>query len=116
MLNKQVQLSALVVEQDPDIIVLCETWTNDKVENSEISFNGYNIQDRKDREDSLIGRGGGVIIYTREGSVCHKINISSQFQQICGIRIDGVDIYVVYRSPNSNQENCTKQSNKLLKC
>ena len=111
MLNKLDHLAALVIGEDPDMIIFCETWTNENVQNAEITFPGYNIQVRKDRSDTHKGRGGGVIVYTREGDQCHEIAIEVPYQQLCGIVIDGIKIYATYRSPNAQPE-----ENEQLNC
>ena len=104
MLNKLDDLAALIAGEDPDIIMLSETWTNENVTNAELCFNGYILQSRKDRQDTLNGRGGGVILYTREGLTCCPIESNWLYKQTCGAVVNGVEVHVVYRSPNASIE------------
>ena len=109
-MNKHDRLASLLVEREPHLVILCETWTNADISNAEISFPGYNLIVRKDRLDTLNGRGGGLLIYSKEGTIATEINTKSQFHQLGGVLLEGnIEIYGVYRSPNSSAE-----ENKLL--
>ena len=61
VVNKMEELELYVHEEKPHIIAITETWGNSKIENSEISFEGYQTF-RKDRKDRI---GGGVLLYIR---------------------------------------------------
>ena len=49
----------------PDIIMICESWLNKNTSNSMISIPGYVINNdlRRDREDTRMGAGGGLIVH-----------------------------------------------------
>ena len=67
---------------------------------------------RKDREDTTDGRGGGILVYTKEALRCYEIDSPADIVQTASIQISlvdsSVDIHVVYRSPNSSSENNAK--------
>ncbi len=104
MLNKLDALSALFVEKDTDIVILSETWCNPNVKSPEISFQGYNLVGRRDRDDTTNGRGGGLLIYAKSGIPCLELNDNFGFQQVTGIRIGETDLFALYRSPNASTQ------------
>jgi len=53
--------SELVIDKEYDIIALTETWLHNKVDNSDITLDGYQPPFRSDRQ----GRGGGTLIYVK---------------------------------------------------
>ena len=69
MMSKLIDLASLIAGEDPDLLLLTETWTNKDINSAEISFKDYNIYGRKDRMDTSNGRGGGVIIYVRDNII-----------------------------------------------
>ena len=94
-----------VREEKPHIIGITETWGNSKIENSEISFDGYQTF-RKDRKDRI---GGGVLLYIRNDikAVHREIFENIDAETIwCEIFIgeEGTLIGVSYRSPMSSVE------------
>ena len=62
VINKLEELELYVHEEKPHIIGITETWGNSKIENSEISFDGYQTF-RKDRKNRI---GGGVLLYNKK--------------------------------------------------
>lgn len=84
LLNKLDQMASLLVEEEPTIAIICETWTHEGIGNAEISFSGYNILVRKDRLDTQNGRGGGLLMLVREGNKASEINTKSEFHQLGG--------------------------------
>jgi hypothetical protein len=92
--------------------MICEAWTNTEITNAELSIEGYNLEVelRRDREDTLNGIGGGLIIYTKKGLVIRKNSKfdSIKFNQFCALTImakDPLHILLVYRPPNSGTQN-----------
>ena len=63
-------LRALAAADDPDIILLCETWLDDSITDAELSISNYSIC-RRDRNR----HGGGVAIYVRD-NVPYSVFIS----------------------------------------
>ena len=93
----------------PDIIVITEAWTNESISDEYLSIKGYDIIDRKDRNDTDKGRGGGIVVYVKKGIHAWKEEAGTAFNQCSAIRIKSkrgeIQIYVVYRSPNSVKTN-----------
>ena len=105
VVNKLEELELYVHEEKPHIIGITETWGNSKIENSEISFDGYQTF-RKDRKDRI---GGGVLLYIRNDikAVRREIFENIEAETIwCEIFIggEGTLIGVSYRSPTSTVE------------
>jgi hypothetical protein len=115
--NKIHRLELLLSETEPDIAVLSETWTSDKITNPSISLNNYEIVSRSDRTNTKDGRGGGVIIYAKN-EISSKIqnkppNSTIMDIQVCEIKICDVTIVGVYRSPTTNNDSDMKLINYL---
>ena len=104
------ELRCYVNEKDPDIICLTETWTNEAISDDYLKLHGYETIARNDREDTMGGRGGGILIYAKKEMNCWKEVERKEFVQKVSInlRIDAKEemaMHVVYRSPNSSKEN-----------
>ena len=91
-----------------------------------INIDGYFICDdlRKDREDTLRGIGGGLLVYIKNGLNVTEVKFNSEFSQYCSFEVElGEDdiqgkrcnplISLFYRSPNSTTEN-TEDLAKLI--
>ena len=65
LVKKIDELSATVVEINPDIILVTETWCNDRVSTPYLNINGYRIELRLDRSDTSNGIGGGIMVYIK---------------------------------------------------
>ena len=65
------EIRLLVLESEPDILRLTETWLNDSHTNSEIHIPNYNLY-RKDRADGY----GGVVLYTHSRLETNLITLS----------------------------------------
>ena len=66
--NKLEFLFLFVKQQSPqyDMIFITESWLNDKILDSQVCPNGYQII-RKDRTSDLLKRGGGVLLLYKNG-------------------------------------------------
>ena len=63
IINKKTELNIMVDDIKPHIIGITESWANNDITNAELGLEGY-VMFRKDR----IGRrGGGVLLYIKEG-------------------------------------------------
>ena len=106
------ELKALAVESNPHIIAITETWTNSNIDNSFLEIDGYSLLIRRDREDTTDGRGGGILVYTKSELSCHEVATPGDIIQTVSLQInlasDKLNVYIVYRSPNSSQENNAK--------
>jgi exonuclease III len=108
--NKISELKLYVVNSKPDIIAITESWTHETIPNSYLSIPNYYIASRKDRKDTANGRGGGILVYVRDGLLSSEIYLNSTFNQFTNISIEidmqkFLNFCVIYRSPNSTSEN-----------
>ena len=60
--NKVDELRVLVMCEEPDIVVVCETWTNETHGDALFAIEGYEMIARNDRNDTAGGRGGGILV------------------------------------------------------
>ena len=112
IISKIEELKVTAVDLNPDILAITETWTNPTVCNSFLDLPGYKLVVRKDRSDTTNGRGGGILVYAKSSIVCHEITAPEDIIQVAAIQTKLIDlnlnIYVIYRSPNSSIENNNK--------
>lgn len=59
---------------DCDLLLLTETWLNNRVSDAELGLNNFHIF-RMDRENEQESRGGGVLIGIRSGIKCNQIEV-----------------------------------------
>lgn len=116
MVNKIDQLQVFLLEENPDILLITETWLHSNIGNSEISMPGYNIVSRCDRTDTLNGRGGGNIVYLANGLAGTEITSEVSFSQHNIIRTGDLHICLIYRSPNSPKDNNERLNELISKC
>jgi len=109
-MNKMDELKIVAAEDNPDIIALTESWTNESVEQCVLAIPDYHPPVRQDRLDTKDGRGGGVLLYVKSYITFVEIKPRTSFTNSVWIRITQGNkkkaiIGVVYRSPNSSIEN-----------
>ena len=109
IVNKVQELKLYVLDADPDVIIITETWTHSAISNDYLNVPNYYIASRQDRSDTLNGRGGGILIYVKSIWKSCETTTQCDFNQHSSIKIasgnDPVSIVVVYRSPNSTKTN-----------
>jgi hypothetical protein len=112
LISKINELEVLVVDAEPDLIFICETWCNAEINNASLKISGYEFQTdlRLDRADTAHGVGGGLAVYSKNGLeilVCDRVQ---QFNQYCKFKIDAFGeelfFYVVYRPPSGGLNVC----------
>ena len=112
--NKIDELKCTVDKQDPDVIILTETWCNPNITQPflEIPGNTLDPELRHDRSDTVNGIGGSILIYVRIGLTFLTCDLINDFNQHCRFSIksknDVLNFTVIYRSPNSNITNTNK--------
>ena len=101
-------------KETPDIVLLCETWLNDKTPPPQIP--SYNIE----LTNCTTKTGGGVAIliadniqYRRISVPCHNNNYESCFVDL---KTKNKNFFVgsIYRPPNTNQDEFTKWLKDIL--
>jgi hypothetical protein len=55
--------------------------------------------------DKRDGRGGGLLVYSKQGLKVQPGDMSNGFVQYCKFDVYGMTLYLVYRPPNSSQQN-----------
>ena len=71
VINKMDEMRAVVNLKKPDVIALTETWTNSDISDEFLNLDGYELIERKDREDTDRGRGGGILVYVNK-EICGR--------------------------------------------
>ena len=109
IVNKVQELKLYVLNVDPDVIIITETWTHSAISNDFLNIPNYYITARHDRSDTLNGRGGGILIYVKSKWKSCETTTQCDFNQHASVKIasnnDQVSIVVIYRSPNSSKTN-----------
>ena len=109
VVNKMEELRVLASLKQPDIIAITETWTNGDISNEFLNIDGFELVERKDREDTDRGRGGGVLVYVSKEKCAWREQTGGCFEQHALVKLKGerndLGIVVVYRSPNSSANN-----------
>ena len=70
--NKRNDLNLLIEEENPGILLICETWLDKTVDFSLEDFKVY-------RKDRLERGGGGVLVGVRNEIACDEVNILSRY-------------------------------------
>ena len=109
MYNKFDSIKYEVLDFQPDIINLCETWLHNNISDNEINMNNYNMvrYDRGYGPDGTIKRGGGICTYVKQGIIFEEhatLSCSNTDIEVIVIKLKlpfTRDIYVinVYRPP-----------------
>ena len=107
------ELAVHTVDQQPDIILLTETWCNASVPDAALAIPGYQLETdlRMDRTDTTNGIGGGVLVYTKLGQgilSTDKFKLN-KFNQFCCFKVitkgESLSLILVYRPPGSGHDN-----------
>lgn len=100
--NKSSLLEAVLMEHEPDIVIVTETWLNKSIESADFLPPNYTAC-RKDRGS----RGGGVAIVYKTSMVFVEISSPPELECIVGTtEIGGLHfvIVAVYRPPGTTEE------------
>ena len=112
--SKLSDLSTLISEHDPDLILITESWCNKDTTNAFLNVPGYYIDPdlRLDRIDTANGIGGGLLVYIKDGLDVLPIDNTSNFNQYKQFAVkssnnctNDLNITLIYRSPNSSSDN-----------
>ena len=109
LVNKIDEMRAIVAINNPDILIITETWTNESVSNDLLCISGYDVIERRDRNDTDRGRGGGIIVYVKKTLYAWREDCDTVFNQcgMIGVKMKNADLRIlaIYRSPNSTKTN-----------
>jgi hypothetical protein len=99
-------------EEDPDLILLNETWCGPHIMNAELTIPGYQLETdlRRDRADTAAGIGGGLLVYNKMGTVLRTTDRfkNSKFNQFVEFELvaeSPIKFILIYRPPNSGPDN-----------
>ena len=91
-----------------DVICLQETWIEDEIEASEFKIENYHLH------LNSYGRGKGIAIYFKEGTVRHESDIKEEHLQLTKFTSDLIDLLVIYRSQSCNHKHLTQILESLI--
>ncbi len=112
LVSKVNELSCITADLQPDIILISETWCNSEIQNAILNVPGYEILNdlRCDRNDTHLGKGGGLIVYAKPEMCILPDDSKFDFNQCCRFTVTcGGEkwlVTLVYRPPSSPPENC----------
>ena len=91
-------------DTDTDLILITESWCNDEISNAFLSIDGYELQTdlRMDRGDTYRGRGGGLLVYSRQGEKIVAAEKEVRFHQYCKFFVRDVTVYLIYSTRARN--------------
>jgi hypothetical protein len=103
-------LTVTASDVEPDLILLTETWCHKEINNAFLSIPGYELQHelRQDRDDTKEGRGGGLLVYAKQGLNILASDSGVDFVQHCKFHVYDLTCYLIYRPPNGTIANMTK--------
>ena len=113
IVNKIDMFKAVVCNLQPDIIGVTESWTNDKIFDSELHLDNYCIF-RCDRCSGI--RGGGVLLYVKESLHPVEFHTKTVYGEHVWCSIGDLLVGVCYRSTNLSVTGHDNEANlrKLL--
>jgi hypothetical protein len=84
VVKKVDELRCVASMTNPDIILVTESRCNSEISNAFLAIDGYEIQQdlRTDREDTVGGRGGGLLVYGKTGLTILKLDKETKEQTI----------------------------------
>ena len=103
IINKKEELEAKVYEQNPDLVLIDESWAKDKHSTGELNLKGYDCH-RNDRKST--DRGGGCIIYakTELKTVMIENLTKTENTDTVWCRYEDIKIGVCYNTTANNVE------------
>jgi ribonuclease P/MRP protein subunit RPP40 len=113
VVNKIKELKLLVEEENVDVVAITETWLNETITDEEMNISGF-VLFRRDRNDPIKRRGGGVAMYIKnELNPVYNCELSEDsFSESlwCNIICENENtlLGVCYRAPDSSELNDEK--------
>ena len=104
IIKKMDELKCLVADVMPDVVCICESWTNIEHTDTFLSINNYSLVCRRNRVDTTAGKGGGLLIYVKSDLRAEE-NLEPEFEkfnQCCCIKLpirngQKLELVLVYR-------------------
>ena len=104
------ELASCAAELNPDLILICESWCREDISDAFLQLPGYElIPDlRKDREDTVNGVGGGLLVYAKHGLTILSFDSGCNFNQHCSFKVvtgpEQISITLLYRPPSAGPD------------
>ena len=113
IVSKRVSLAVLLIEHDPDVVVVSEIWLSPDISASEFFPSGYQVF-RKDRSDGY----GGVLLACRDSLNCEELAFDTSAEAVvCKITLDYRQPLIVcsfYRPPNTDTQSIDNLCNLFM--
>lgn len=74
--SKGTNVPFVLISSNIDFMGLSETWLSPSCPEAVITMPGYNIF----REDRLVGKGGGLLLYVKNCLNCHELELPTEIQ------------------------------------
>ena len=105
---KKEELEIFILDNSIDLVAITESWTTDKILDSELNIPGFSLY-RRDRYSETFRRGGGVLLYVNNLlNVVELLDVNKGNCEAlwCKIVLDDVEVIigVCYRSMNATDE------------
>jgi len=97
VLNKLDDLQATILDLQPDVIGITESWVHSNISDAELYLPGFSLF-RRDRKTG--NKGGGVLLYVREALNATDFSTKSDYGEHVWCEINDLCIGVTYRSDN----------------
>jgi hypothetical protein len=78
ILSKLDLLQSHVYDNKPDIIAVCESFTNSDIGDAHLGVEGYELISRKDGKDTTRGKCRGLLIYAKQGLQASQCTIPGE--------------------------------------
>ena len=113
-MSKRAEMELFVGKQETDIIAITESWASEEILDAELALEGF-VMFRRDRRRTPAQKGGGVLMYAREGLMVEEILDlnSGNCEALWGrmlVKGKEITLGVCYRSMN----NADEEDNALL--
>ena len=89
------ELRVQVLNLKPDLIAIVETWTHPDIHEKSgfLNIDGYFIVDQCDRTDTIKGRSGGILVYSRIPNIS-SVPVKNNFDQVLHVVISVLTLAV----------------------
>ena len=122
VINKMDELRCLAADLLPDVICITETWTNDDHTKAFLSIDNYGPPVcRRDRSDTLAGKGGGLLLFVRNDVSAPESETPEfrEFNQCCCVKLpirngQTLQLVLVYRPHRLYDDDAVQANNARL--
>ena len=80
-------MRSVSIDLKPDLILITESWTHEEIIQAFLEIDGFILIAGSVRTDTVKGRGGGLLIYSRNEIKALHLPALSDFNQISSISV-----------------------------